>query len=117
MDFRLSEEQTAILDLARRFARERIRPHVREYDREERFPLDIYAELGQLGLCGGVIPEQYGGSGMDYQTYSLLIMELAEVCQVMACSASWASGVGGISVLRFGTEEQKQKYLVPLAKG
>lgn len=117
MDFRQTEDQTAILDLAHRFAHERIRPHVREYDREERFPLDIYAELGKLGLCGGVIPEQYGGAGMDYQTYSLLIMELAEVCQVMACSASWASGVGGISVLRYGSEEQKQKYLVPLAKG
>lgn len=117
MDFRLSEEQTAILDMTRRFARERIKPHVRRYDLEESFPLDVYAEMGPLGLTGGVIPEAYGGAGMDYQTYALMIMELAEVCQVMACAASWASGVGGISVLQFGTEEQKQKYLVPLAQG
>jgi len=117
MDFRLSEEQTAILDMTRRFAHERIKPHVRRYDREERFPLEVYEEMGPLGLTGGVIPEAYGGAGMDYQTYALMIMELAEVCQVMACAASWASGVGGISVLQFGTEEQKQKYLVPLAQG
>lgn len=117
MDFRISEDQTAIIDLARRFSRERVRPRVREYDREERFPLDLYAELGSLGLTGGVIPEAYGGAGLDYQTYALLIMELAETCQVMGAAASWASGVGGISVLNFGTEEQKQRYLVPLAKG
>lgn len=117
MDFKLSEDQTAVLDMTRRFARERIKPHVRHYDREERFPMELYAEMGPLGLTGGVIPEEYGGAGMDYLSYSLMIMELAEVCQVMACAASWASGVGGISVLRFGTEEQKQQYLVPLARG
>jgi glutaryl-CoA dehydrogenase (non-decarboxylating) len=117
MDFSLSGEQEAILDATRRFARERIRPHVRQYDREERFPMEIYAEMGPLGLTGGVIPQEYGGAGMDHLTYALMIMELAEVCQVMACAASWASGVGGVSVLRFGTEEQKNKYLVPLARG
>lgn len=117
MDFRLTEEQVAILDTTRRFARERVKPHVRQYDREERFPHEIYAELGGLGLTGGVIPEQYGGAGMDYVTYSLMIMELAQICQVMGAAASWASGVGGISVLKFGTEDQKQRYLVPLAKG
>lgn len=117
MDFRLTEEQTAILDTTRRFAQERIRPHVRRYDREERFPMEIYAELGSLGLAGGVIPEAYGGAGMDYQTYALVIMELAEVCQVMGAAASWASGVGGISVLEFGTEAQKRDFLEPLAKG
>lgn len=117
MDFKISEEQTAILDMTRRFARERIRPHVRQYDRDERFPLEIYAEMGPLGLTGGVIPEAYGGAGMDFVTYALMVMELAEVCQVMACAATWASGVGGLSVLNFGTEEQKQKYLAPLARG
>ncbi|MBG9390467.1 acyl-CoA dehydrogenase family protein [Caenimonas aquaedulcis] len=117
MDFNLTEEQTAILDLTRRFARERIKPHVREYDRDERFPLEIYEQMGPLGLTGGVIPEEYGGAGMDYQTYALMIMELASTCQVMACAASWASGVGGISVLRYGTEEQKKEFLVPLAQG
>lgn len=117
MDFTVNEEQTAIIDMTRRFSQERIRPRIREYDREERFPLDLYAEMAQLGLTGGVIPEEYGGAGMDHQTYALMIMEMAETCQAMAAAATWASGVGGVSVLRFGTEEQKQKYLVPLAKG
>lgn len=117
MDFTINEEQTAILDMARRFARERIHPRVRDYDREERFPLDLYAEMASLGLTGGVIPEEYGGAGMDHQTYALMTMELAETCQAMAAAATWASGVGGVSVLRFGTEAQKQDYLAPLARG
>jgi alkylation response protein AidB-like acyl-CoA dehydrogenase len=117
MNFQFSEEQSAIADLARRFAAERIRPQVRDYDREERFPFDLYAEMGELGLTGGVVPEQYGGAGMDHVTYAIVIMELAYACQAMAGAASWASGVGGISVLKFGSEEQKQRYLVPLAKG
>jgi len=117
MDFDLTDDQRAILDTTRRFAQERIRPRVREYDREERFPMDLYGELGALGLTGGVIPEEYGGAGLDHQTYSLVVMELAEACQAMAAAATWASGVGGISVLRYGTEEQKRKYLEPLARG
>ncbi|WP_134143484.1 acyl-CoA dehydrogenase family protein [Paraburkholderia sp. BL6665CI2N2] len=117
MDFSITDDQVAILDTTKRFATQRIRPKVREYDRDERFPLDLYAEMASLGLTGGVIPEEYGGAGMDHQTYALVIMQLAEVCQAMAGAASWASGVGGVSVLRFGTEEQKQKYLVPLARG
>ncbi len=117
MDFELRAEQVAICDMARRFAVERIQPRVRDYDREETFPLDLYAEMGKLGLTGGVVPEEYGGAAMDHQTYALVIMELARTCQAMAGAASWASGVGGISVLRFGNEEQKQKYLVPLARG
>ena len=117
MDFTVTAEQQAILDVTRRFAQERIRPRVREYDREEFFPLDLYGEMAALGLTGGVIPEEYGGAGMDHQTYALMIMELAEVCQAMAAAATWASRVGGVSVLRFGTEKQKQKYLAPLARG
>lgn len=117
MDFTITEEQRAILDVTRRFAQEKIRPRVREYDRDEFFPLDLYSEMAALGLTGGVIPEEYGGAGMDHQTYALMVMELAQVCQAMAAAATWASGVGGVSVLRFGTEEQKQKYLTPLAKG
>src|SRR5690606_10088395 len=117
MDFQVSAEQRSILDMVERFAQERIRPRVREYDRGEYFPLDLYAEMAELGLTGGVVPEQYGGAGMDHQTYAMVIMQMAKTCQAMAAAATWASGVGGISVLRFGTEEQKQKYLVPLAKG
>jgi len=117
MDFQITSEQSAILETTRKFAQQRIRPRVRMYDREEYFPMDLYKELASLGLTGGVVPEEYGGLGLDHVTYALIIMELAQACQSMAASATWASGVGGISVLKFGNEEQKQKYLVPLAKG
>ncbi len=117
MDFTLSEEQVAIRDMAARFARQEIAPHVREYDREERFPMEIYEQMGPLGLTGGVIPEEYGGVGMDYTTYALVIMELARYCQALAGAATWASGIIGASLLRYGSEELKRKYLAPLAQG
>lgn len=117
MDFALTDEQRAIRDTVARFAKEEIAPRVREYDREERFPIEIYEKMGPLGLTGGVIPEAYGGAGMDHVTYAVVIMELARHCQALAAAASWASGVAGASLLRYGSEELKQKYLVPLAQG
>ena len=117
MDFELTPEQHAIIEATRRFAQQRVRPLVRDYDREERFPLDLYAQLGELGLTGGIIPEHYGGAGMDHRSYALVLMELAQACQALAAAASWASGVGGISLLKFGNEAQKQQYLKPLAMG
>ena len=117
MDFALTDEQQAIREMVARFAEQEIAPHVRDYDREERFPLEIYEKMGPLGLTGGVIPEAYGGAGMDHVTYALVIMELARHCQALAAAASWASGVTGASLLRYGSEELKQKYLTPLAQG
>ena len=117
MDFSLTEEQQAIREMAARFARQEIAPRVRQYDREERFPMELYEKMGPLGLTGGVIPEEYGGAGMDHVTYALVIMELARHCQALAASATWASGVTGASLLRYGSEELKRKYLVPLAQG
>lgn len=115
--FSLSPMQQAVLEVASRFGREQIAPFVREYDREERFPHEIYEQMGPLGLTGGVVPEQYGGAGLDYVTYALLIMELARYCQAMAAAATWSSGVAGSSLLKYGSEAQKAKYLVPLAEG
>lgn len=117
MDFSLSDDQAAVIELARRFAAEKIKPRVQEYDRNEYFPTDLYKEMGSLGLTGGVIPQAYGGAGLDHVTYALMIMEIAYQCQAMAAAASWASGVGGLSILRYGTEDQKRKYLQTLAQG
>lgn len=117
MDFTLTEEQVTIRDMAARFARQEIAPHVRDYDREERFPMEVYAKMGPLGLTGGVVPEEYGGVGMEYTTYALVIMELARYCQALAGAATWASGLIGASLLRYGSEELKRKYLFPLAQG
>lgn len=117
MDFSLTEEQRAVVELAARFAEKEIAPRVRDYDREERFPLEIYEKMGGLGLTGGVVPERYGGADMSHVTYALMIMELARHCQALAGAASWASGIAGIAVLTYGTEEQKLRYLRPLAEG
>jgi alkylation response protein AidB-like acyl-CoA dehydrogenase len=117
MNLSMTDEQRAMVEVAARFAEKEIAPRVRDYDREERFPSEIYDMMGELGLTGGIIPEAYGGAGMSYVTYSLIIMELARHCQALAGAASWASGIVGASVLTFGTEEQKRRYLQPLAMG
>ena len=117
MDFELNEEQMMMKDMVHNFAEKEIRPHVAQYYREERLPAEIVTKMGKLGLLGGVLPVQYGGSGMDYISYTVCVEELAHVCQAMASSMTKASGLVGSGILHYGTEEQKEKYLIPLAKG
>lgn len=117
MDFALTAEQESLLELARDFARREIAPHVAQYDREERYPIEIIRQAAELGLLGGVVPVEYGGAGLDYKTYAMLVEEVSRVCHVVGLSMSLASGLVGSSVQAFGTEEQKQRYLVPLARG
>ncbi len=117
MDFSLAPAQRELQRVARDFAQREIAPHVAEYDREERFPREIVRKMGALGLMGGVIPEEYGGAGLDYLSLTLIVEELSRACHVMGVMASFPSGLVGAGVLRYGTEEQKRKYLAPLARG
>ena len=117
MDFGLSAEQEQIRDLARRFARERVAPLVREYDRLERIPKELVVEAGRLGLTGGVIPPEYGGAGLDYLSMTLVVEEISKACHIMATEISFPSGLAGAGLLMYGTAEQKNKYLAPLARG
>ena len=117
MDFDWTDEQQELRRLARDFAEREIAPHVAEYDRDERFPVEIAREAGKLGLAGGIVPHEYGGAGLDYVTYSMLMEEISRTCHIVACALSFPSGLVGNSILRYGSEEQKQRYLVPLAKG
>jgi alkylation response protein AidB-like acyl-CoA dehydrogenase len=117
MDFALTAEQESLLELARDFARREIAPHVAQYDREERYPIEIIRQAAEPGLLGGVVPVEYGGGGLDYKTYAMLVEEVSRVCHVVGLSMSLASGLVGSSVQAFGTEQQKQRYLVPLARG
>ncbi len=117
MDFELSDEQRAVQQMAREFARREIAPKVAEYDREERYPMEIVRQMGELGMLGGVLPPEYGGAGMDYMSWTLLIEEISKVCQTMGSAVSSASGLRGAAILKYGTEEQKRKYLVPLCRG
>ena len=117
MDFSFTEEERMIKETARNFAQKEIAPYVADYDREERFPLEVLKKMGALGMMGGVISPQYGGAGMTYMAYTLLIEEIATVCQITAAIASTPSGLVGSGIYLYGNEEQKQKYLAPLARG
>jgi alkylation response protein AidB-like acyl-CoA dehydrogenase len=117
MDFNFSPEQLNIRRMAREFAEREIAPAVAEYDRAERFPIEIARQMGQLGMLGGVIPEQYGGAGMDHLSLALLIEEIARHCHNLAAIAGFPSGLVGGGLLRYGTAEQQEQYLKPLAQG
>jgi hypothetical protein len=117
VDFSLSAEQESLLELARDFARREIAPAVAEYDRAERYPVEIIHKAAELGLLGGVVAPEYGGGGLDYKTFAMLVEEVSRVCHVIGLSMTLASGLVGSSLEAFGTEEQKQRYLAPLARG
>ncbi len=117
MDLRLTEEQEMVRNSVREFAKNEIAPLAREYDEEEKFPrlqLDGLAELGMLGM---IIPEEYGGAGFDSISYCLALEEIARADASVAVIVGVTNSVCCYPILCFGTEEQKEKYLVPLAKG
>src|SRR3977135_806953 len=117
MDFRLTEEQELLRRTVREFADTEIRPHVREWDREQHFPAELIPTLASLGLMGIQIPEQYGGAGMSAIDYCICIEELARVDPGLALSVAAHNGLCAAHILLFGSEVQKQQYLVPLARG
>lgn len=117
MDFGFSEEQRALLQLAREWAEREVAPQVAAYDREERFPRELVQQAGELGFAGGIVPVEYGGAGLDHVTYAALMEEISRHCHVVACALTFPSGLVGNSILRYGTEDQRQRYLTPLAKG
>lgn len=114
----LSEfERRSIVEVAEQFADREIRPRVQEYDTAEETPLDLLGRMSELGLLGGVLPEEYGGAGLDYRTYCDLVIALATADQNLAGFATFPSGLVGSSLFVYGTEEQKQRWLTPLARG
>src|SRR5579871_3831590 len=117
MDFDLSDEQRAIQSLAREFARDEVRPRAEAMDREERFPYGLVAKMAELGFMGLPFPEEYGGAGADTVSYALAVMEIARADASTAITMAAHVSLGATPFFLFGTEEQKQKYLVPLARG
>src|ERR1700739_1858881 len=114
---RLTDEQRMLRDVARDFARTRLAPYAAERDREERFPADAMGELGKLGLMGMLVPEEYGGAGADHVGYAVVMEEIAAGEGAVATILSVQNSVGCLPVLQYGSEEQKQRFLVPMAKG
>jgi short/branched chain acyl-CoA dehydrogenase len=117
MDFDLSEEQKAIQALCRDFAENEVAPRAEEMDRNEQFPYDLVRKMAELGLFGLPFPEQYGGAGGDTVSYALAVMELARVDASTAITLAAQVSLGATPIYLFGSEAQKQRYLVPLARG
>ncbi len=117
MDFRLTDEQELLRRTVRDFAETEIRPHVREWDEAQHFSTELIPALAALGLMGIQFPEAYGGSGMSAIDYCICIEELARVDPAIALSVAAHNGLCSAHIYMFGTEAQKQRWLVPLAKG
>jgi alkylation response protein AidB-like acyl-CoA dehydrogenase len=117
MDFRLSDDQRLLRSTVREFAEKEIGPHVRDWDDAQQFPGELVARLASLGLMGIQFPEAYGGAGMSAIEYCLCIEELARVDPSVALSVAAHNGLCAAQIFMFGSEAQKIRFLVPLARG
>ncbi|MGH3105163.1 MAG: acyl-CoA dehydrogenase family protein [Gaiellaceae bacterium] len=117
MDFSLSGDQREIQALARDFAQAEIEPHAAVWDREHGFPRELYAKLGELGLLGVCVPEEYGGAGADFLSYVLVLEELSRADAGVGVTVAVHTSAATLPILGFGTEEQRSRFVPPLARG
>src|SRR3954467_5330374 len=117
MDFELSEDHEAFRKVVRDFAEAEIAPHAETWDRDHTFPVDAVLAMGELGLFGLPFPEEYGGGGADLTTLWVAIEELAKVDHSVAITLEAGVGLGANPIYRFGTEEQRQRWLPDLCTG
>jgi alkylation response protein AidB-like acyl-CoA dehydrogenase len=117
MDFDLTSDQREIQALTREFAAAEIEPHAAEWDREHRFPLELFGKLAQLGLMGACIPEEYGGAGADFLSYILVLEELSRADAGVGVTVAVHTSAVTLPILTFGTDEQKSRFVPPLARG
>jgi alkylation response protein AidB-like acyl-CoA dehydrogenase len=117
MDFALTPEQREIQALAREFAEAEIAPNAAAWDREHRFPADVAAKLGPLGLMGVCVPEEYGGAGADFLSYILVLEELSRADAGVGVTVAVHTSAATLPILTFGTDEQRSRFVPPLARG
>jgi alkylation response protein AidB-like acyl-CoA dehydrogenase len=117
VDFSLTEEQRAIQETARDFARREVDPIVDEIDEQQKFPRDVMRKAGELGFLGIIFPEEYGGAGLGYVEYVLVVTELSKVDPSVGISVAAHNSLCSNHIYKFGNEEQRRRWLVPLAKG
>lgn len=117
MDFNLTDDQRAIRDTCREFAEAEIKPRAFEMDATGIFPIDLIRKMGEMGLLGLPIPEEYGGAGADFLSYCLALEEIARADAAVAITVEAHTSLGSTPFLWFGTEAQKQQYLISLARG
>lgn len=117
MDFQLTEEQQMVRDMARKFAEAEIKPKAAELDEKHEHPAEIVKQLGELKMLGIVVPEEYGGGGMDNVSYALALIEISKGCASTGAIISVNNSLYCFPVMAYGTHEQKMKYLYPCASG
>jgi alkylation response protein AidB-like acyl-CoA dehydrogenase len=117
MDFSLTDHQKLIRDTVRQFMETEVRPLVKELEREEKFPLDLLKKIADMGCCGMLMPEEWGGPGLDTVSYVLMIEEVARVYTAMSTALGVTNSAVQMPLLQFGSEAQRQKYLKRLASG
>src|SRR3954465_15243152 len=117
IEFELTDEQRLIRETARDFADKEIIPKVRENDRNEHFDTDLVKKIADMGFLGAIVPEEYGGRGLDYRTYGLIVEEVGRADSAMRTVVSVQTSLVCSSIVKFGTEEQKQQWLPELCSG
>lgn len=117
MDFRFTAEEQEVLDMLHDFCLKEVKPLAAEIDEQERFPEETRQKLAEMGMMGIWVPEEYGGAGLSYLTYIAVCEELAKYCATTSVMLSAHSSLCTWPIFEYGTEEQKQKYLIPLATG
>jgi alkylation response protein AidB-like acyl-CoA dehydrogenase len=117
VDFTFTDEQKQLRKSVREFAEDEIAPHVMEWDESSRFPSEILPKLAEMGLLGVIFPEEYGGAGLGYIEYATVIEELARVDGSVGLFVAAHNSLCSNHIYKFGSEEQKRKYLIPLAQG
>lgn len=115
MNFQLSEITQQVAQTTKDFAQQQIYPHVMQWDEAQVFPVELFKEMGKLGLMGVLVPEEYGGAGLSYFEYNVIIQEIAKVCGSIGLSVAAHNSLCTNHILTFGNEEQKKKYLPKLA--
>src|SRR5687767_2842684 len=117
MDFSLTDDQREIQALAREVARAEIEPHAATWDREHRFPVELYGKLAELGLMGVCVPEELGGAGADFISYILVLEELSRADAGVGVTVAVHTSACTLPILAFGTEEQRARFVPALARG
>jgi len=117
VDFELTPEQREIQAVAREFAQAEVEPHAADWDREHRFPTELYPKLAALGLMGVCVPEEYGGAGADFVSYVLVLEELSRADAGVGVTVAVHTSAVTLPILRFGTDEQRARFVPPLARG
>src|SRR5256884_8400763 len=117
MDFRLTEEQRLVRDTARDFVDRELIPHVGDWDEKGEVPRSFYRKMASLGFLGAPVPEKYGGAGMDYVSFMLLVEEISRGSSSVRTTVSVQTSLSETSLMWFGSEAQEEEWLLPLGQG